>query len=147
MDLYTRTFIHLILYFHTIRLKDSFHIFIFFCFIHLLLPFHNFHNFPSNYMVLVWGRREARLKLFSRNRLPQKLTQVVVEFCSFHQNIVYALYTCSANNFREIISKRPFVKRSHKGHSKHLRKGEMPNFPRQSNHRGLPTLVNPTNHS
>ena len=39
LDSCTRTFIHGILHFHTICLKDSFHIFILFCFMRLLSKF------------------------------------------------------------------------------------------------------------
>ena len=73
-----RAFIHGIL-FYTICLKDSFHIFIIFCFIYLLLS-KFLHISIILYGALLWGRRKAHLKFCSWNMSPQKITQVVMEF-------------------------------------------------------------------
>ena len=58
LDSCTRTFIHGILHFHTICLKDSFHIFILFCFMLLLLS--KFSQLSIIlYGALVYRRKDA----------------------------------------------------------------------------------------
>ena len=115
------------------------------CFIRLLLA--KFSQFSITlYGALVWGRWDAHLKFCSQDMLPQKITQVVVEF-RISRKLLCTHYSYSANNFWEIVSKRIFIKKSHESHLKHSRKGEIRNFPWQSNHGGLPKVVNSINHS
>ena len=115
------------------------------CFIRLLLS--KFSQFSITlYGALVWGRWDAHLKFCSQDMLPQKITQFVVEF-RISRKLLCTHYSYSANNFWEIVSKRISIKKSHESHLKHSRKGEIRNFPWQSNHGGLPKVVNLFNHS
>ena len=114
-----QTFIHVTLHVHTICLNDSFHIFIFFCFIRLSLA--KFSQFSITlYGALVWGRREAHLKFLVGTGRGE------VSFIS--RKMLCTYYSYLANNFWQIISERLFIEKSHRGHLKHSRKGEILNF-------------------
>ena len=110
----------------------------------ILLLLSKFSNFPSHYMVYDGEVMHIPNFVVGTGCL-KKLVKSWWSFVHFMKIIVCVSY--AAYNFWEIISKRILIIKSHEGHLKHSRKSEIRNFPLQSNHGGLPKVVNSINHS